>query len=301
MLATECSNLRRLSCGLNFLAPNRASVCLRLLPSTLESLDLNTPFRILSDPSLQRMQRLTRLSLSGNETGNVFAESTYSAAGLKSLTSLREFVVWGDGLDEEEPIGWLTGATFSHPSLTRLQFAREPFIDNVDPTGLPALHDLALSSPASPPSWLKGHPLPRLELDSFGQFGSCYAPFGVCLNELLVQQLKIYCLPSDQDRYVKTREDWRIQEFLEMPRLKQLEAALDTGADASSPPLKLHGCQRQHQQRLQRVCLTLHYPFQLQLSPEISVPLRKSGHANVCICSACVHADALAVCKGSSI
>ena len=282
MLATECSNLVSLDCSHHWLNQPEAEACLRLLPSNLESLELDTTFHLISDPSLQRLQHLTRLGLTGSCSDE--GEATVSAAGLQGLQSLEIFNGTGcDGVDDY--CNQLDPATFVHSSLIRLELARDIFDRPFGLTGLPALHTIAVYSNEPLPSWLMGQPFSRLVMWSVGQLSSC------SLEKLLFKELEIIC---DQDD-----EAWYIQQLLEMPQLRQLEGTpsptLTQKRLNKCTPLTMVGSHQEHERLLQRVCLILGYPFQLQLSPGTVVPLRKNGHAFVCVCPACLHADALAV------
>ena len=67
--------------------------------------------------------------------------------------------------------------------------------------------------------------------------------------------------------------------------------------DDCSKPMQMYGTCADHQALLQRVSLKLEYPFELQLkSPVATILLRKSGHALVCICPACLTVDEGEVC-----
>ena len=114
VLATECSNLVSLTCN-GYLGQSEAAACIRLLPSTLELLTLDTTLGLISDPDLYRMQRLTHLSLSGScEAGH---DSVTSAAGLQGLRSLQVFRI----CQSRAACETLDAATFVHPSLNRLE------------------------------------------------------------------------------------------------------------------------------------------------------------------------------------
>lgn len=120
-------------------------------------------------------------------------------------------------------------------------------------------------------------PFLRLEMWSFGQMSE------VDSSRLLCKQLMFSCSGDDPE--------WIIDELLMMPHSQAIEATLD---HKSSPgtPLKMYGSHASHQALLQHVCLKLDYPFELQLSsPVATIPLRKSGHALVCVCSACLSKD----------
>ena len=274
MLATECRNFISLTCDGHRLGRAEAKACLRLLPSSLESLELDTTFGFISEPSLQRLQRLTRLSLSG-----VCSEQNIvSAAGLECLPCLKVLNVSGD--DDMEFHDRLDPPTFVHSSLTRLELARDVFDGPLDLTGLPALHDIAIYSNEPLPTWLMGQTFPRLQMWSVGQLISCN------LEKLLFNQLEIICAEDDQD--------WCIQEFLQMPQLRHLQAVpaafLGKLVDECTP-LKLLGSLQLHQRLLQRVSLILNYPSQLQLRPGTTIPLRKNGHAVACVCTECLRAE----------
>ena len=271
MLATECSNLRKLTCSEHFLVPSEAAACLRLLPSTLESLSLDATLGLIPDPALQRMQHLTYLSLSGSREDQ--HEPQFSAAGLQGLKSLQVFSV----TDAQAGCGVLDAATFAHPTLTRLDLEQDPFQGKVDLAGLPALHTVGISFFYDPfPEWLMGQCFPRLEMWSLHQTPELEPA------RLLCEQLRVICSAHDQI-------EWVIAVLLMMPRLRAIEAGVIKNGDKSNP-LKMHGSQASHQALLQRVCLKLEHPFVLQLtSPVATIPLRKNGHGLVCICSACLN------------
>ena len=270
LLATECSNLRMLTCSEHFLGPLEAAACLRLLPSTLESLSLDATFGLIPDPALQRMQHLTWLSLSGSVDEH---EPTFSAAGLQGLRSLQVLSVTA----AQAGSGLLDAATFAHPTLTRFDLEQDPFVGGVDLAGLPALHTIGVSFYSDPfPEWLMEQSFPKLAIWGFGQTQ------GLEPARLLCVKLKLICSAQDQT-------EWMIADLLMMPRLQAIEAGMSLNRDKSNP-LKMHGSQASHQALLQRLCLKLEYPFVLQLkSPVATIPLRKNGHGVVCICSACLN------------
>ena len=270
MLAAECSNLLKLDCTHNFLSPSEAAACLRLLPSTLESLRLDTTLDLIPDLDLQRMQHLTCLSLSGSRVGE--DNPVLSPAGLQALRSVQVFQVTNKS---DTGIGSLDAATFAHSSLTRLELAENLFREKVDLAGLPALHTISIFHHMQLPGWLLEQPFPRLEMWDVDQFEDRD------VSKLLCNQLMFVCGEDDPA--------WAISIFLEMPKLQQLEAVSNYHFNHEPAPLKMHGSHASYQALLQRVSLRLEYPFELQLSsPVATMPLRKSGHALVCICSACL-------------
>ena len=140
LLATDCSHLLELTCSNHFMGQREASACLRLT-SILESLSLETTLGLIPDPDLQRLQHLACLSLTGSREDDCNPGPTFSAEGLRGLISLQVFKVSSSPCTR---LGSLDAVTFAHSSLTRLEFADDPFEEKVDLTGLPALHTISI-------------------------------------------------------------------------------------------------------------------------------------------------------------
>lgn len=245
-----------------------ASTCLRLLPLTLESLALDAPFALLDDPRLQQMQQLTFLALSGFHDENDPKPS--SAEGLRCLKALQRFEV-----SEEDREGVLDATHFTHPTLTALELDRDPFDGSFNLTQLPSLQTVAMFSPQDweLPAWLEGQPFPELKLYEFQQLASC------ALRRLCCSRLAFETAEGDSS--------WFIADLLTMPRLVEVRS-LPNPATRIGAPVALLGSHAEYQALLRKACLSLDYPLQLAIPGTPAVmPLRKNGHALVCMCCAC--------------
>ena len=265
-LASSCHNLRKLLCYGSRLKLPEASTCLRLLPLSLESLALDAPFALLDDPRLHQMQQLTFLALSGYHKKS----KPFSAEGLRCLKALEVFEV-----SEEYYDGRLDASSFTHPTLTSLELDRDPFDGSFNLSQLPSLHTFAMYSQQAIelPAWLEGQSIPELKLDDFEQLQSCV------LQRLHCSRLTFATAEYDSS--------WFIADLLSMPRLLELRSFARHGI--VGVPVALVGSHADYQALLQKACLSLEYPLELQIPDTSAVmPLRKNGHALVCMCSACV-------------
>ena len=268
MLASSCSNLVQLTLPGGRMDLPAAQTCLRLLPPTLECVGLDAPFKLITDPGLAKMQHLTCLQLSGHHT-EPQSSSHCTAVGLLCLKALQVFVVL-----EEERRGRLDDKSFSHPDLTKLEFARDPFKTHLDLAQFPSLRVLSvLSYTHSIPVWLGQQPLPRLELMSFLQMAD------TDLKQLLCHELAIYAAEGDPV--------WKASDLLCIPHLTRLESTV-TSHDGICDPVELLGSPADYYALLMNAELSLAYPLKLTM-PAVGavIALRKNGHALICVCSIC--------------
>lgn len=275
MLAGSCSNLMHLTMPGSRLDLPAARTCLQLLPPTLECLGLDAPFKLIADPRLPKLQHLTCLQLSGHYT-EPRVPPDCPAAGLLSLKALQVFVVW-----EEDRRGRLDGRSFSHPSLTKLELARNPFMTHLDLAQLPSLQVLSIFSYTHPiPAWLERQPFPRLELVSFQQLKGLESLVrGADLKLVMCNEVEISDAANDAA--------WAVADLLCMPCLTRIES-LATWDGSVGSPVEIYGSFAEYHALLIKAELVLGHPLELKISDMHAViPLRPNGHGVICVCSEC--------------
>lgn len=269
MLACSCTNLRSFVCTEIELDLSAAQACLRLIPPTLECLEIAAPAELVDDASWARLTSLRSLELLWPE---VSAPSALPGKGLAELSSLRKLVFHNvPGADR------LLGESFSvggpMGELKTLTFARNPFRGRPNLLELPALRDIAVPSDEELPGWLEGQDFHTLSLDSRRQLR------GVNVARLRCRRLEISHCTGDRP--------WKISELLEMPCLKALSVK---GDRRLSSPVAFTGTEQEYK-KLTRLAVDFRPYAELLVkehgSEKYNVRLRRNGHARICLCAAC--------------
>ena len=127
---------------------------LRLLPPTLQKLDLYISIEIIDEPAWGRLTSLHSLLL---QWPWVQTPSHYQGCGLARLPALQDLSIdRGPPSNSAHATDRLLGNSFSSPHLTTLHFEIDPFEGKLDLCKLPSLMSFVSYASNTLPRWLKG-------------------------------------------------------------------------------------------------------------------------------------------------
>ena len=273
MMAVSCSNLRIFQCTSLQLDRSTAQACLRLLPPTLQELEIYVPGKNVDEPAWGRLTSLITLSL---QWPRVAAPSFYQGSGLARLPALEDLDLdTAPNFDSAAPAtDKLPGTSFASAHLKTLRFNDDPFEGGLDLCKLPALLTIHIYLEGALPKWLEGQPFHCLRMATSSQLSS------IQLSGLKCTKLWIFDGAGGPA--------WDIADLLKMPNLETLAA--ETSEEALKAPIYLHGG---HEEFLAfiRLRVILAVPARLRLQgPGVKgseVPLGWNGHASICLRATC--------------
>ena len=200
MMACACANLRGLDYTYAELELPIAQALLRLMPQSLEDLELCASIQLCSDTAWGRLTRLRLLRLvwpgEGGDT---------DGSGLELLPALQSLsLMTNPGSGKLIASKFAPGDTLSN--VTSLSFEADPFSGAFDIHRLQALREIKVLSDDPIPSWIKGQDFHILQLWESHQLTSSSLNMLRCHNLVVVVH--------------RPTPAWQISVLLKMPCLK---------------------------------------------------------------------------------
>ena len=269
-MACTCANLRGLDYTDAELELPIAQALLRLMPQSLEDLELCASIQLCSDTAWGRLTRLRLLRLVWpGEGGNT------DGSGLELLPALQSLSLMANsGSGKLIASKFAPGDTLSN--VTSLSFEADPFSGAFDIHRLQALREIKVLSDDPIPSWIGGQDFHTLQLWESHQLTSS------SLNMLRCHRLVVKHLPSTLA--------WSISSLLKMPCLKRFSVI--PSYDLRKHKFGLEGTREEYQALMREVQLDYQMLAELRMHKCSQVAscigLRCTGHTDVCLCSECI-------------
>ncbi len=281
MLASWCSNLQSFSCMHQRLELSMAQDCLRLLPSSLKSMSIQTQTSLVDEAAWGRLRALTRLFITWRDTRAPSLPQTYAGSGLMSLTSLCQLAIFSPHSADK-----LDASNFQMRSLRQLEIFRNPFAGTLDISCHPQLNTIDCYGDTLP-AWLEGQAFPTLGLSCNKQLE------GLRFQKLMCRTLLIRGRPDlpDHDTDNPAVPRWAMSSLLEMPRLQALVVKnWGPAREGSAICMQLTGSKAEY-------CALMNLQIDLAVSLELcissppscmcNVKLQRNGHSVACLCASC--------------
>ncbi len=275
MLASPCANLQRFKISNLQLELPVAQACLRLVPESLEVLELFTCASLVEEAAWQRLRALRVLEL---KWPTVAQPKVHAGTGLMLLPSLTGLVFTRDGSDMTDK---LDGSKFSMDQLRSLRLCQDPFFGRLDLRKTPKIRCISWKHRGFLPDWLSGQPLGKLVLSSSYQLDA------IDLDTLQIRSLGF--------TYKDRAPGWDVSALLAMPCLEEFQVEAKPSVPAKVPMTLSCMAAEYHTLMNRGVTLNFMVPVELTIRRpghclnEViwRVRLRSNGHTEVCRCDDC--------------
>ena len=273
MMACTCANLRQLDCKDTDMELPIAQALLRLIPQSLEDLELRAEIQLCSDTAWSRLTRLQSLRLDWPAQGGAT-----EGCGLELLPALQSLsLIAYPGSGRLIASKFAPGEALSN--VTSLNFEADPFSGALDIHRLQALREIKVLSDDPVPSWLEGQDFHTLHLWESPQLTS------FSINMLMCHRVVVMFHDGPPPKSA-----WKLSLLLKMPCLEDF--SVKSAFHMRKEMFSLEGTREEYQALMRKVRLDFQLPAQLRLQKcgliASCIGLRCTGHTDVCLCAECI-------------